>query len=499
VTEPVAPPEDAGALARRRWLLLIGVVAVVAMGALLVARPWSDDEPAARGATSSTTSTTDAPPVDGEPGAPGVGDPYYPGLGNGGFDVEHYTLDLTWLADEGVLEGVTTIDATATQDLSRFDLDLSGLEVRAVTVEGEAAATTRDERELVIDPATDIADGSDFTAIITYRGKPVPINEGTDIFELGWQTDGREAFVVSEPSGAQTFFPVNDHPTDKATYTISVTAPEDQTVAANGLLVSENDTGHGTRSWTYEASDPMASYLVQIAIGDYELVDAGEVGNVTIRHAFHRSLADEAAVTAETTAEMIDLLDDIYGPYPFEAYGLVAVAEDLGFALETQTLTIIGADIAAAGRGADQILVHELAHQWVGDAVSPATWKDIWLNEGFATYAEWLWLERTGQGSAADTARRFEGESELDMPPGDPGPDELFSGTVYLRGGMTLQVLRERVGDDAFFEILRRWVVEHRDSTASTEDFIALSEEVSGQELDDLFEAWLYGPELPDL
>jgi aminopeptidase N len=351
----------------------------------------------------------------------------------------------------------------------------------------------------VIDPATDIADGADFTTVITYAGKPEPITEGTDLFALGWQTHGREAFVASEPSGAQTFFPVSDHPTDKATYTINVTAPEDQTVAANGLLAGSNDTGHGTRSWTYEATDPMASYLVQVAIGDYELVDAGKVGDVVVRHAFHRSLADDAAVTAEKTAEMIGLLDDIYGPYPFEAYGVLAVPEDLGFALETQTLTLIGSDIAGGGRRADQTLLHELAHQWVGDAVSPSTWQDIWLNEGFATYAEWLWLERTGEISAADSARQLEGSSELDSPPGDPGPDELFAAPVYLRGGMTLQALRERIGEDAFFALLPRWIDEHRGSTASTADFIALAEEVSGEQLDDLFDAWLYDPEMPSL
>ena len=279
----------------QKALIAVAVAAVACLVALLVVRPWSDDEPdAASDVGDHLHRRPPRPPrtaVDGEPGAAGVGDPYYPGLGNGGFDVEHYTLDLTWLADQGALEGVATIEATATQDLSRFDLDLAGLEVRSVTVDGEAAEVSHEDRELVIDPAEDIAEGADFTTVVTYRGKPTPIHEGTDIFDLGWQTDGREAFVVSEPSGAQTFFPVSDHPTDKATYTIRVTAPEDQTVAANGLLVGENDTGHGTRSWTYEVTDPMASYLVQIAIGDYELVDAGTVGDVTIRHAFHRSLA----------------------------------------------------------------------------------------------------------------------------------------------------------------------------------------------------------------
>jgi len=481
----------------RTRAVALGVVVAAVVG-LLVWRPWADDE-TTTGPPTTTTASTTTTSARGEPGAPGVGDPYYPGLGNGGFDVEHYTLDLTWLADQGVLEGVVTIDATATQDLSRFNLDLAGLEVRRVTVAGDVAEVAHDGRELRIEPADDIAEGADFTTIVTYGGKPVPVDEGTDIFDLGWHTDGREAYVASEPSGAQSFFPVSDHPTDKATYTIRVTAPEDQTVGANGLLVSEHDTGHGTRSWTYEASDPMASYLVQVVIGDYELVDAGTVGDVVIRHVLHRSLADEARNAVERTAEMIDLLDDVYGPYPFEAYGVVAVDESLAYAMETQTLTIIGSVTTAAGRGADQILLHELAHQWVGDTVSPATWQDIWLNEGFATYAEWLWLERTGQGSAADSARELSGSPELDAPPGDPGPNELFAPTVYFRGGMTLQALREQVGDDAFFEILRRWIDDHRNGTASTDDFIALSEEVSGDDLDGLFEAWLYDDEQPAL
>jgi aminopeptidase N len=480
----------------------IAVSAVVLLVvSLLVVRAWDEEGAPSSTATTTTTTTTSttAPPVVGAPGAPGVGDPYYPDLGNGGYDVHHYTLDLGWLADQSVLEGVTEIEATATQDLSRFNLDLSGLEVRSVTVDGEAAEVTRQERELVIDPATDIAAGASFVTVVSYRGEPEPIPEATEVFALGWHTDGREAYVVSEPSGARSFFPVSDHPTDKATYTIRVTAPEDLTVAANGLLVEQSDIGHGTRSWTYEATDPMASYLVQVAVGDLELVDGGRVGDVVIRHAFHRSLAAAARVAAERTGEMIDLLDDVYGPYPFEAYGLVAVDEALGFALETQTLTIIGSDVARAGRAADQILLHELAHQWVGNAVSPATWKDIWLNEGFATYAEWLWLERTGQRSAAESARRHEGTPELDRPPGDPGPDELFAPTVYLRGGMTLQALREQVGDEHFFRILRAWIDTHRDSTASTRDLISLCEEISGVELDSLFERWLYAPELPDL
>jgi aminopeptidase N len=485
----------------KRAVLSAAGVAVLVIGGLAILQPWSDDEGTATETSTPTTAstTTTAPPVQGTAGSTGVGDPYFPGLGNGGYDVDHYTLDLTWRADDGELDGVTTIAATATQDLSRFSLDLSGLTVRSVTVDGEPAPFDHDDRELLIAPAEDIAEGDAFTTLVTYSGKPVPVSDGTDLFEVGWQTDGREAFVASEPTGASTFYPVNDHPTDKATYTFRVTAPEDQTVAANGLLVADNDTGHGTRSWTYEARDPMASYLVQIAIGDYELVDAGQVEGVVVRHALHRSLSADARVAVEETAAMIQLLDDVYGAYPFEAYGVVAVDEDLGFALETQTLTLIGSDLARSGREADLILLHELAHQWTGDLVSPSTWQDIWLNEGFAIYAEWLYTERTGGAPAATSARQLEGIPELDLPPGDPGSAELFSASVYYRGGMTLQALRERVGDDDFFTILRTWVDEHRDATASTQDLVALAERTSGEELSALFDEWLYAPELPDL
>jgi aminopeptidase N len=326
------------------------------------------------------------------------------------------------------------------------------------------------------------------------------VSDGTDLFDVGWQIDGDEAYVVSEPAGAATFFPVNDHPRDKATYSFEITAPSNQVVATNGLPVGDPVDGSGTRTWRSAARDPMASYLVQIAIGDFEVVDGGRAGDVVIRHVLHRSLADAARVTTQRTAEMIDVLDDVYGPFPFEAYGVLAVDEDLGFALETQTLTIIGSDIATWGRRADDILLHELSHQWVGDLVSPATWKDIWLNEGFATYSEWLWSERTGGPSAAQRARAVSGtRADLDTPPGDPGTEELFSTTVYWRGGMTLQALREAIGDDAFFTVLRRWIDEHRGSVASTEDLVALAEEVSGQDLGDLFQRWLYDPQLPRL
>ncbi len=432
----------------------------------------------------------------GTPGAVGVGDPYFPELGNGGYAVDHYRVDLTWAADEGYLEGVTTIRSVTTQNLSRFDLDLAGMEVRKVTVDGRPATFDRVGRELVITPDQVIKQGRRFTTEVTYHGRPTPISMGTDLFALGWQTRGREAFVVSEPGGAATFFPVNDHPSDKATYTLRVTAPSDQTVAANGRLAGREELGDGATAWTYEVRDPMASYLVQIAIGDYELVDGGTVDGVVVRHAFHRKWATEGRVATEGTAVMIRALAEVFGPYPFEAYGVLVVDDELGFALETQTLTVLGRELVVQGRGADITLLHELAHQWFGNSVSVAGWNDIWLNEGFATYAEWIYQERSGGPTAAALAQEAAAAGN-NIPPGDPGPDELFVPSVYLRGGRTLQALRETVGDGAFFEILRTWASERAGAHGSTPEFIALAEAISGQRLGDLFQAWLYNPISP--
>jgi aminopeptidase N len=479
---------------QRRRGAALGVVAIVALAVgTLVLTDQGDDS-----ASPPATTTTTTPPATSTIGAEGLGDPYFPSLGNGGYDVRHYDLALTWRADAGTLEGVATITAVATQDLTRFDLDLSGLTVRSVEVAGRPAAFARHDRELVITPGRALADGDRFTTTVVYDGAPHPISEGTALFDVGWQTHGREAFVVSEPSGAETFFPSNDHPSDKATYTFHVTAPDDETVAANGLLqgkVPDAAAGGGATTWTYAARDPIASYLVQLAIGDFELVDGGTVDGVVVRHALQRSTAAAARVAVSRTGEMLQFLETVWGPFPFEAYGVLAVDQPLGFALETQTLTLIGSDIAGSGRGADVALLHEMAHQWVGDSVSPGTWKDIWLNEGFATYSEWLWNEHLGGPSPAVAAREV--GPGLDLPAGDPGKDELFGATVYERGAATLQALREAVGDPSFFTILRDWPAEHRGSHATTADFEALAERVSGQDLAALFQRWLYQPGLP--
>lgn len=436
--------------------------------------------------------------ASGEAGSAGVGDPYFPGLGNGGYDVESYDIDLDWQAATGSIEATTTIDLTATEDLSSLNLDLHGLDVGQVIVDGEASRFSRDGRELTIELPAPLGTGTATRIVVDYAGRPVPIRLGTDVFRVGWHTDGPDAYVVSEPAGAATWFPSNDHPTDKATFRFEVTVDEGTEVIANGLLRS-SETVDGRTTWVYESSDLMATYLASVVIGDLAFDESVTPSGVVVRNAAPVRLAEEAERDFAATGEMLTVFEDWFGPYPFEVYGHVVVDEDLGFALENQTLSLFGSDLVTGAGAIDRFVAHELAHQWVGNAVSPASWRDIWLNEGFATYAEWIWEQESGGATIAESARATHPRADFGVPPGEPGPAELFHPTVYLRGGLVLHALSVEIGEDAFRSLLREWFARHDDTAASTDDLLALAEEVSGQELDGLFDAWVYGEELPGL
>ncbi len=427
-------------------------------------------------------------------GAAGIGDPYFPDNGNGGYDVSHYTVELAWHPDEGRMDGTVTVTASATQSLASLVLDAIGIEVTDVTVDGApATAEPRGERDLVVTPGEPIAEGATFETVISYSTAPRTI-DGFEFIDPGWVADGADVYTIFEPDGAATLFPANDHPADKAAYELRVTVPDGLEVAANGLL-TETVPGEGVSTWVFDAPDPMASYLVQIAIADFEFVESTGPGGLPIRHAIDADVADELGGTMDRTGEMIDFYDDLFGPFPFVAYGGLVVDDALGFALETQTLSVFGVD-AAAG---ESVVAHELAHQWFGDEVSPAVWQDIWLNEGFATYADWLWTDHRGMESVDDTAARVAARGGLDLPPADPGAASLFDQTVYNRGALTLHVLRHTIGDEPFFTLLRTWVERFGGGAASTADFEALAAEVSGQDLTALFDAWLRATTMPDL
>ena len=630
------------------------------------------------------------------PGAPGLGDPYFPLDGNGGYDVENYGLRLNYDPETDVLAGVVTITATATQNLSAFNLDLEGLEVRSVIVGGAPATWSRDGNELTVTPVAGIAFGEEFMTVITYDGIPVLQPDGSGFIATD---DG--VVVIGQPHVAASWIPVNDHPLDKASFTFEITVPDGLEAVANGVLVRQR-TRAGTTTWTWRADEPMAPYLAMMVVGeleidayrigrirawdafdpdlfakplprtgdqfaysqtadfaykrlsrtisvpaegaelsfwvdyeieegwDYMFVEAHTVGEddwttlpdlngntsqdtgftcpgwqdfhpfllhyqdgdcspvgtsgewwaatsssdgyeqwavdlaayagqdveVSITYATDFSvqalgivlddivvstgegttsfeedgdvldgwiapgppedspgnandwttggpdllgptLGDIAAGSLARQGEIIGFLDQYFGPYPFSSTGgIVDDSGAFGFALENQTRPIYSRFFFGDSVSGDAVVVHELAHQWVGDSLALGGWQHIWLNEGFATYTEWLWSEAEGLGTAREIANSIysipRGSAFWNVPIGDPGPDGLFDIAVYFRGALTLHALRMRIGDDAFFDLVRTWIDTNLGGNVTTDEFIALAEEMSGQELDEFFDAWLY-------
>ncbi|GAA4408357.1 hypothetical protein GCM10023168_25570 [Fodinibacter luteus] len=672
----------------------MSVVVSVLAGAALVAAPLVPASGAGVGA---------------RPGDASAGDDYVGRLGNGGYDVSHYDLDVRYDPDSDMLWGVATIQATATQNLSRFNLDLQGLTVRSVTVDGSASKWQHLKGELRTTPNAALSQGTSFTTVVEYDGVPATLPDGSGFVHTD---DG--AVVIGEPEVAATWFPVNDHPSDKASYRFDVTVPDGVTAVANGALLG-TDSEDGWRTFTWDASEPMASYLATATMGQFDLRsyehdgirlwDAVDLGlyepvatprtgsqflvsqqadssykrltrTITVpsdgatlsfwvtrateqswdhffveaRHAggadwttlpdanghsstdtgsscpywlpihpflshYQTENADGACDGSGTTGawnaasgssdgpeqwsldlgayageqvevsltyasddifqlpgvfvddvvvstgegstsfeadgdtldgwiaadppegspgndntwvaggaadvppplgasidaslarhgDVLDFLSASFGPYPFATSGgIVDDDPGLGFALENQTRPIYSKDFFGAPEGNVGVVVHELAHQWYGDSLAVQEWKHIWLNEGFATYAEWLWEEHEGAATAQELFDFFYGEIPPDDPfwdvvIGDPGRDLLFDFAVYARGAMTLHQLRLAIGDEDFFTVLQTWADAHKDGNVTTAEFVNLAEAISGQQLDALFDTWLFTPGKPAL
>jgi aminopeptidase N len=443
------------------------------------------------------------PDIKANSGAPGIGDSLYPNFGNGGYDVQHYMLDLTVnnvVASN--LDGITTVKARATQNLDRFNLDFIGFEITKIMVNGQPADFRRSRQELTIIPSTALAENETFTVEVQYQGSPEEMDSVALPIQTGWVTFDGGSFVLSEPDGAASFFPVNDHPLDKATYTFRVTVPKPYEVAANGVLTDTIDNGK-TATFIFEVRDPMASYLATVNIDEFDVETSQAENGVPIRNYYSTGLPEDIRKPFEHQDEMLVYFSDIFGPYPFEVYGALVIDTEFGAALENQTMSIFGIDMVDPNHLVDtqQVIAHELAHQWFGDSISLADWRDIWLNESFATYAQGLWTERTEGREALDEWIKevygFVLENHEHMsPPGEPSADELFNPGVYSWGALSLHALRLEVGDEVFFQILKSYQEKHKGGNATTADFIAVAEEVSGKELSAFFDSWLYSEDL---
>ena len=475
-------------------------------GSPAVTRPSGPTEPAATVSLPSATAPASPQPSQTQIptaassstfGSPGGGDAYYPLLGNGGYDAVRYTLDLAVDMDARTISGTVSMDANATQDLSRFNLDFSGPAVSRVTIDGKDAGFTRQGSEMTITTPTLLARGQHFTSAVTYAGNPGAAPSQTPIYSRGWVNYDQGVLVSAEPSGQSFWYPLNETPADKAAYTFRITIAKPWVVVAIGLQKGVTDNGT-TRTYLYETDNPVAPYLVTLGIDEFT-TETDTSSNVLVRNYFGAGYPDSARSSFDRTPQMITYFESLFGPFPFEAYGVVAHNTHLPFALESQTLTVFGNSFTD-----EEVVSHELAHSWFGDSVTIAHWKDIWLNEGFASFGAAMWQEHTAGKDASSKAiqalyQTLVRDESQGILLGDPGPDNDFNKLVYDRGEMTLTALRARLGDPTFFKILQTYASRYFHTNASTADFIAVAEEVSGQKLADFFQAWLFQVKTPDI
>ena len=428
-------------------------------------------------------------------------DPYLPGAGNHGYRVTRYELDLSYKVSPNNLRGEAVITATATEPLETIRLDLSPhLTVSKVLLDGgRVTRFTRPRGKLSITPAEPLAVGSAFTLTIRYSGNPKPIRGPWG--EVGWEelTDG--VLVANQPNGAASWFPCDDHPSAKAPFRIRLTTDSPYRAVVTGTLVGKKRSG-STTAWDFDLPHPTSPYLVTVNLGQYDHLESTD-GPVPFHAFVPADLKRGFRQAFARQLEMITVFSDLFGPYPFDSYKVVVTDDELEIPLEAMGMSTFGRNTCeAAGRpdSDERLIAHELAHQWFGNAVTIAEWKHIWLHEGFACYAEWLWTEFSGGADAGSHALRYYSKlqnSPQDLLLSDPGPEDMFDDRVYKRGALTLHALRCAIGDAAFFAAVRAWVADHSGGVVSTADFIDVVSRHTPVPVDPLFTAWLDEIRLP--
>ncbi|MBT2396824.1 M1 family metallopeptidase [Streptomyces sp. ISL-100] len=459
-------------------------------------------------AAASATLVAATLPAPAPPVALGIGDPLFPHLGNPGYDVRAYDISFTYGGSNSKpLDAVTKIDAVATEQLDRVNLDFSHGTVASVEVNGERAAFATAGEDLIVTPEEPVYEGWPLRITVWHKSHPSP-KEGAD---GGWVRTRDGLAMANQADAAHRVFPCNDHPADKAFFTFRVTAPKGMTAVTNGLPVGKAERVAGGATWTYRTSHPMATELAQVSVGRSTVVHRSGPNGLPVRDVVPTAYRAQLEPWLKKTPGQLEWMERQVGRYPLETYGLLVADVDTGFELETQTLSLFERSLFSRSDlpawYVESIMVHELAHQWFGDSVSPRSWSDLWLNEGHATWYEARYAEDHAKQPLVDRMRRAYAQSDTWRAQGGPpaaprGPApgkkiSLFRPVVYDGSGLVLYALRKEIGKDAFERLQRRWVSDHRDSTATTGDFTRLASEISGRDLSGFFKEWLYGKKTP--
>ncbi|MEU8834099.1 M1 family metallopeptidase [Streptomyces sp900116325] len=437
----------------------------------------------------------------------GIGDSLFPHLGNPGYDVLSYDIGFTYHGNNKPLDAVTTIDARTTEPLDRINLDFARGTVRTVDINGQRADFAAADEDLVVEAPGRLPAGVPLHITVRHTSDP-----SGDQKSGGWLRTSDGLAMANQADAAHRVFPSNDHPADKAYFTFRVTAPEELKVVANGLLAGKVRDGSST-TWTYRTAHPMATELAQVSIGRSTVLERTGPHGLPVRDVVPAADAKALERWLKKTPGQLEWMERQVGRYPFETYGLLIADTKTGFELETQTLTLFERSVFTSGIYpewyVESLMVHELAHQWFGDSVSPRSWSDLWLNEGHASWYEARYAEehakRPLERRMRDAYTRSDSWRAAGGPPARPAapaPGEkisIFRPSVYDGSALVLYALRKEIGEPAFDRLERRWVSTHRDSTATTKDFVRLASQIAGRDLTTFFHSWLYGAKTPPM
>jgi len=449
-----------------------------------------------------TPAPAPAPSSPRPPAARGVSDPVedsvYPDVGDPGVDALRYDLDLSWDRDTRTLRGRETLRLRATTAADHLRLDLAAeLTVRSVRLDGAEVGFEHDGKDLVID--TDVTADRRYVVAIAYSGSPRPVpapTQRSDFDATGWTTtsDG-EVWTMQEPYGAYSWYAVHDQPSDKALYSFTISAPAPWVGVANGDLRAR-DTADGRTTTHWVLDEPAASYLVTIAIGPFAVTEDSSTSGIPITY-WTPEGRPGLVQRLQQAPTVLAWLEDRLGPYPFATLGFLVVKSLSG--METQTMITLGDTSYATG---PEVLLHELAHHWYGDQVTPRDWADVWMNEGMATYLQYVWEDEVGMASLdVATAGWAAKDAQLRAaygPPADPEPESFAAPNVYTTPALMWHELRGQLGEDTFWRLVREWPASHDNGNAGYDDITAWWSERSGEDLSGFFDEWLLGDETPE-